>query len=1149
MGGRNLVLRDIKVRLFSTAGGKGHGMRRAGMRRGGTTVFLCILLSALVPMGCVLTDLARWQLAQVRVRDTVALAAESLLAGYDRPLREQYALFGLADARPDVLAARAESLLCANLEADPLADGDQPPVADLFGLTVAGVRVETGDALARAEVLGPYAADCMRYRAPVQLAAGFVEKLAAFRGAMAETEVIRTDMALERARALLREDLVRLRLLMTMRMPALGTDPGTAGGTLADRIDAVVDTQAESVRLAATRYNAAVPALDALLPQLSACRVRLELAQAAAHAAETEALRARKALADAVGGQSAGATRDDAGQAQASGGHGQTDAAHAAGADIAAAAGGGGEGVSDAKAVSALRAEVVVREAAAGVALREAESCRQTWEALLRTQWEPAAASCGASLETVCAGLAEIMRAEGELAAHLERYGRTLAKAGTLAQGLVSGLERIGPQTAAAAAGARKSGTLSQGYAEADAARVPSFPDAVVMERVREGAEAGERLLEGWSDVVAQQMAQTRNLLRDAESAAANFRTVAAEPGRDSSLPLPALDPQLSRDPVPGTDLSSLAGFADYGRMRQAGTIAIPDFEPGQPASGQEISEYRTWLSTWTGEHGQTEGEEDAAVEDDRTTSTGQTLRSIRDAASRTARLVRGEESDTGDAGNLRAIPQHLLDTLPSCLASQARAPHPLADTGTGTTSIRERRENSYTASLDRFARAGGRLAELSDLSGRSFVERLWEDAYILSAFKHAGMPEGGIVRDLSWGRDLSGTVFDKGEVEYVLFGCETEAGNRTAMKGTLFGVRLGMNLCHVYASSPKRSATLALAGALAGWTGFGLPVVQHFLMIAWAAAESCVDVERLLRGEKVPLVKTEASWFLSAGSLRGTLVQQLVLDPLKGHVAGACGEAIGNADQAVRETVGGWTDAAVESVFAPLEAQCEDFGRQLGDGVLLATEGMPETIESGIADLLGRLPADGEADQLTGRFGEVLHAWVETFRRTCSEAVVGLAVEQVSSLREQVKAEVRRQVFGSRCYASLVETARSTAMGLADAGFDRLEQKADSLLGRDTASNPLKSGITGRMATLSYEEYLALFLLCMPQQTKTERVADLIQLNLGSALGTTQYRLAERATCVRLDVSVEMDFWFIPRQVAERAGLTTIRSEAVCRY
>ena len=72
----------------------------------------------------------------------------------------------------------------------------------------------------------------------------------------------------------------------------------------------------------------------------------------------------------------------------------------------------------------------------------------------------------------------------------------------------------------------------------------------------------------------------------------------------------------------------------------------------------------------------------------------------------------------------------------------------------------------------------------------------------------------------------------------------------------------------------------------------------------------------------------------------------------------------------------------------------------------------------------------------------------------------------------------------------------------------------------------------------MNYQEYLAFFLLLVPQPIKTVRAADLIQLNLQNALTEESYTLHHRYTRIRLETTVEMDFWFLPESFGrERAG------------
>jgi len=64
-------------------------------QRGSITVFICILMAALIPLSAILVDLARYSEAAKIAESTVKLCTESMLAAYDRQLKEQYGLLAM----------------------------------------------------------------------------------------------------------------------------------------------------------------------------------------------------------------------------------------------------------------------------------------------------------------------------------------------------------------------------------------------------------------------------------------------------------------------------------------------------------------------------------------------------------------------------------------------------------------------------------------------------------------------------------------------------------------------------------------------------------------------------------------------------------------------------------------------------------------------------------------------------------------------------------------------------------------------------------------------------------------------------------------------------------------------------------------------
>ncbi len=109
-------------------------------------------------------------------------------------------------------------------------------------------------------------------------------------------------------------------------------------------------------------------------------------------------------------------------------------------------------------------------------------------------------------------------------------------------------------------------------------------------------------------------------------------------------------------------------------------------------------------------------------------------------------------------------------------------------------------------------------------------------------------------------------------EMEYLLFGEESDRENLTASAERLLAVREGMNLIHILGDSEKRNQARTLAAAIVGAFGL-LPLVSitaFLIMGLWAFGEAVADVKALLSGGKVPVLKGKEDWSLSLDGLFG---------------------------------------------------------------------------------------------------------------------------------------------------------------------------------------------------------------------------------------------------------------------------------------
>lgn len=107
-------------------------------------------------------------------------------------------------------------------------------------------------------------------------------------------------------------------------------------------------------------------------------------------------------------------------------------------------------------------------------------------------------------------------------------------------------------------------------------------------------------------------------------------------------------------------------------------------------------------------------------------------------------------------------------------------------------------------------------------------------------------------------------------QMEYVLFGKESDQENLKAVAKRLLLIREGVNFTTLLADAGKRAQVQTLALAIA--STFLIPpaasVIEAALLLCWSFAESVLDVRELFAGGKIPLVKSYDEWQLSLQNL-----------------------------------------------------------------------------------------------------------------------------------------------------------------------------------------------------------------------------------------------------------------------------------------
>lgn len=125
-------------------------------------------------------------------------------------------------------------------------------------------------------------------------------------------------------------------------------------------------------------------------------------------------------------------------------------------------------------------------------------------------------------------------------------------------------------------------------------------------------------------------------------------------------------------------------------------------------------------------------------------------------------------------------------------------------------------------------------------------------------------------------------------EVEYILFGHNNDTANLIATVGAVFAIRIALNTISLLSDIDKMKVITNLANTLAGWwsLGIGSIIVVVVLTLVWAIIESVSDVQRLLNGERVPIIKDSNTWQTDLFS-GVTRIAEEVTEEVTGDISG----------------------------------------------------------------------------------------------------------------------------------------------------------------------------------------------------------------------------------------------------------------------
>lgn len=417
-----------------------------------------------------------------------------------------------------------------------------------------------------------------------------------------------------------------------------------------------------------------------------------------------------------------------------------------------------------------------------------------------------------------------------------------------------------------------------------------------------------------------------------------------------------------------------------------------------------------------------------------------------------------------------------------------------------------------------------------------------------------------------------------KSEVEYILFGKEDAVDNVKASRNRIFGIRFLLNLLYAFTGDAEiKSETLTMATAIAGWTGFGVPIVQNVLIVAMALVESVYDTTMLMKGKDVPIYKCTSTWIIKGSNIGqglkeiGEVAIETGADKMNQwieSVEDAAGGAIEDFEQYLKKMVDEKTDAlvssAVSAVMTPIESVSLSVipdAKLTDDDLAKAVEDVFSSIESsiaGIADGMSRYAAQVCLEYVSSNCKTMIIDKIKGLRDqvlkgdSVHESLTKAFAKIKEDIGENISGKIKNSHFMEEFKAKMHQYAEelTSAVGdVADAAADKInggketiKQKmndeinkwtSDTSGGGKTGSEANGSATNGAVLTMNYKEYMKLFMvigIAANHDGIIDRIGMLVELNAQNCdkEEAKKFKLATSYTMVNVKAEVALDTSFL---------------------
>ena len=335
-------------------------------------------------------------------------------------------------------------------------------------------------------------------------------------------------------------------------------------------------------------------------------------------------------------------------------------------------------------------------------------------------------------------------------------------------------------------------------------------------------------------------------------------------------------------------------------------------------------------------------------------------------------------------------------------------------------------------------------------------------------------------------GDKLSDRTLYRCELEYILYGNDNLNQNLSEAVNRIRVLRFISNLIYAFTSNELQTEVSAVAFAVAGWTGFGVPFVQSALLAVLAICETGLDTSDLLAGKSVPILKSPTTWKCSLSGIKPVVEGVItdIFDQLRIETESGIEAFEQSIDTQLNELKNSCMNMVEGNVSVPLQKIIEDALTRENEPTADEIQAQYIEVLSGIGDEIG----DGgigdamkEAVQNlsgNGSFGETVYALISK-KKDSGGKTKDILAEGNTYVEKLVNPAMRE---ASSVLDSVCDKWKKKSNQILDKG-EKLAQKEAarwiSGLQKDLGTKDLSAKMsTGSILTMNYQDYLALFLI-----------------------------------------------------------------------